>query len=206
MLGNEPQVLPAGPLPMVDEGLPAELLSRRPDLRLAELNLRQTLANVDAVRDSYYPTISLTGTLGAASSALGNLIANPAAVLGIGLSLPFLDLEAKRLDTQVARIQYETSVLQFRQTLYQALAEVESALSARLKLVEQVDLLTQIHAAARETERLYEIRYRTGVVALRIWLDAQESQRNAELMLAQAHLNQLKNLSTLYQVFGGDFF
>ncbi|MFJ2466770.1 efflux transporter outer membrane subunit [Pseudomonas sp. NPDC087615] len=204
ILGDEPQKLPDGELPSVQEGLPAALLGRRPDLRSAELALHQSLANVDVVRTSYYPNLSLTGALGSTSNSLADLLANPTATLGTGVSLAFLDLKAMRRDTQVAQVQYEASIIQFRQTLYQAFADVENALSSRAHLTEQAELQAQNLVAAREAERLYAIRYRAGAVALRMWLDAQESLRNAELLLAQARLSQLQNLNTLYLSLGGD--
>jgi len=204
VLGHEPQALPTTTLPVVEEGLPAELLRRRPDLRAAELSLRQSLASIDVVRTSYYPTLSLTGSIGASSPSLTNLLANPAAILGAGLSLPFLNLKAMRLNTELAQLQYDSAVIGFRKTLYQAFADVENALSARGQLAEQAALQTQNLTAAREAERLYEIRYRAGAVALRMWLDAQESHRTAELLWAQARLSQLQNFVTLYQALGGD--
>lgn len=204
VLGAEPGTLPTGPLPRVDEGLPAELLARRPDLRSAEWSLRQSLANVDVVRTSYYPNLSLTGTVGTSSTSLGNLLANPIATLGAGLTLPFLNLKEMRLNTEVARVQYETAVVNFRQTLYQAFADVENALSARTRLAEQSTLQEQSLVAAREAERLYEIRYRAGAVPLRTWLDAQESRRSAEINLAQVQLSRLQNQITLFQAMGGD--
>lgn len=204
VLGEEPQALPGGEPPAVDEGLPAELLGRRPDLRSAELSLRQSLANVDVVRTSYYPSLSLTGSVGTSSTSLGNLLANPVATLGAGLTLPFLDLKAMRLNTEIAQTQYETAVVNFRQTLYQAFSDVENALSARARLAEQAGLQAQNLAAAQEAERLYEIRYRAGAVPLRTWLDAQEARRGAELDLAQSRLGRLQNQVTLYQAMGGD--
>jgi len=204
VLGREPAALPAIALPVVDDGLPADLLGRRPDLRAAELRLRQSLANVDVVRTSYYPTLSLTGGVGSSSTSLGSVLANPVALLGAGLNLPFLDLKAMRLDTRVAQVEYESAVIGFRRALYQAFADVEDTLSARVRLAEQAELRAQNLAAAREAERLYEIRYRAGAVALRMWLDAQESHRTAELELAQTRLGQLQNFVTLYQAMGGD--
>ncbi len=204
VLGAEPQCLPEGEMPIVREGLPASLLARRPDLRSAELALRRSEANVDVVRTSYYPDFSLTGALGSASNSLSQLLANPAATLAGGVSLAFFDIEAMRRDTQVAQVQYASSTIQFRQTLYQAFADVENALSARAHLAEQAELQAQNLVAAREAERLYAIRYRAGAVALRMWLDAQESLRNAELLVAQVRLSQLQNLNTLYLALGGD--
>jgi NodT family efflux transporter outer membrane factor (OMF) lipoprotein len=204
LLGPEPQLLPDGELPAVDQGLPAELLGRRPDLRAAELVLRQSLANVDVVRSSYYPTLSLTGAVGTSSSSLGNLLANPIGTLGAGLTLPFLDLEAMQLNTAIAQSEYESAVITFRQTLYQAFSDTENALSARSQLAEQADYLRQNLVAAQQAERLYEIRYRAGGATLRNWLDAQEARRSAELSLAQVQLSRLQNQVTLFQAMGGD--
>lgn len=203
-VGQEPQALPSGALPAVQEGLPATLLSRRPDLLAAELNLRRSLAQVDIVRTRYYPSLAMTGALGISSISLGKVLRSPAAILGADLTLPFMDLKALRLDTKIAQAEYETAVIDFRQVLYQAFVDVENALSAREHLAEQADLQAQNLVAAREAERLYAIRYRAGAVALRTWLDAQESLRTAETMLAQARLSQLQNLNTLYLALGGD--
>src|SRR5690606_8527395 len=65
---GEAQRLPDTALPPVEAGLPASVLARRPDLRAAELRLRSSLATVDVTRTSYYPTLSLTGSLGGTSN------------------------------------------------------------------------------------------------------------------------------------------
>lgn len=200
---SAPQTLPAAPLPDVAAGLPAELLARRPDLRAAELRLRGTLASGDATRLSYYPQLSLTGALGGASSALGSVLANPVATLGAGLVLPFLNQTEMRISTAIAQADYERAVVTFRQTLYQALTDVDNALSARRQYAEQAAQLEQSLADARRAERLYEVRYRAGAVALKPWLDAQEKRRSAETALAENRLNRLVNHATLYQALGG---
>lgn len=200
---SAPQALPAAALPDVPAGLPAELLGRRPDLRAAELRLRESLANVDATRLSYYPQLSLTGTLGGSSASLGNVLSNPIGALGAGLVLPFLNRTQMEIDTAVARSDYEQSVVAFRQTLYQALTDVDNALSARRQYALQAEQLEQSLADARRAEQLYEVRYRVGAVALKSWLDAQEKRRAAETALAQNRLDRLTNHATLFQALGG---
>ncbi|MGA0569515.1 efflux transporter outer membrane subunit [Variovorax sp. VNK109] len=202
-LKAEPQQLDTQPLPEVAAGLPADLLGRRPDLRAAELRLRTTLASGDATRASYYPSLTLTGSLGTSSSSLLNLLSNPVATLGAGLALPFLRQTEMKLSNQLSQAQYEEAVVTFRQTLYQAFADVENALSSRKQLAEQGALLTQRLEAAREVERLYEVRYRAGAAPLRTWLDAQESRRAAELALSENRLSQYNALATLYKALGG---
>ncbi|AZY53575.1 efflux transporter outer membrane subunit [Bordetella avium] len=200
----DPQRLPQGMLPGVDAGLPAGLLGRRPDLRAAEARLRAAMATSDATRASYYPSLSLTGALGSASNSLGNLLANPVAALGSGLSLPFLNWNQMRLNLRIAEADYEILVAQFRQALYQAMADVENTLSARAQLARRARLLEAALEASRDAERLYEVRYRAGAVALRVWLDAQEKRRNAEIAVDDNRLQQLRNQVDVYQALGGD--
>lgn len=199
-----PAALPVQPLPALAAGLPAQLLARRPDLRAAELRLREALANVDLARLNYYPQLTLTGTLGSSSDALLRLLQNPVASLAGQLTLPFLQHTEMKLKVGVAQADYEQAVVNFRQSLYAALSEVENALSARRQYGEQVALLQRNLEAAMAAERLYELRYRAGSVTLQSWLDQQDKRRSAEVSLAQARLNQLKNQMTLYQALGGD--
>jgi NodT family efflux transporter outer membrane factor (OMF) lipoprotein len=199
----ERDALPRAPLPAVAAGLPAELLLRRPDMRAARLRLRQDLAEVDATRASYLPQLTLTGSLGTASVALTDLLSNPVGALGAGLVLPFLNFNEMRLATEVSRTQFEQDVVNYRQTLYQALSEVENALSARRNLAVQQQRLENTLAAARQAEQLFETRYREGAEALQSWIDAQEDRRAAEENLLQNRLDQLTNQVTLYQALGG---
>ncbi|MDR2326154.1 MAG: efflux transporter outer membrane subunit [Acidovorax sp.] len=201
--GGEPLALPSGPLPAVEAGLPAELLGRRPDLRAAELRLRAALASSDAATARYYPTLSLTGSLGGASKALLHLLSNPVAALGANMTLPFLNVGEMRLSTAIARTQYEEAVVNFRKSLYSALAETEKSLSARTQLLEQEQAQQRSLQESVAITRLYEARYRAGQVPLRAWLDAQERQRAAELALSALRLQQLQNQLTLYKVLGG---
>ena len=87
---NEAQRLPEGSLPTVPAGVPSELLARRPDVRASELRLRKSLAQVDATRTSYYPTLTLTGSVGGSSTALSKVLSDPIGTLGAGLVLPFV--------------------------------------------------------------------------------------------------------------------
>ena len=201
---SNPAALPSGDLPALQAGLPASLLARRPDLRAAELRLRQSFTRIDATRASYYPALSLTGSLGTSSTQLTNLLQNPVAALGLGVSLPFLQRANMQLNIQVSETQYEEAVLNFRQTLYTALGDVDNALSSRLQLALQAARLEESLQAARTAERLYEARYRAGAAALKAWLDAQEKRRSADIALADNRLSRLNNQLALYQALGGD--
>ena len=200
---QEPAHLPRIALPTIAAGLPADLLSRRPDLQASELRLRKTLASKDATKASYYPSINLTGNLGSTSTSLTNLLQNPALTLGASLSLPFLQYNDMKKDLAISDLDYEKSIIQYRQTLYQAFADVENALSARTELNKQVALQERNVQLAEKTERLTEVRYRNGAIALKNLLDAQETTRNARLSLIQTKQSQYNAYVTLMQSLGG---
>ena len=204
-MADLPNKLPPLSLPTVQAGLPADLLARRPDLRASELRLRKVLATRDATQASYYPSISLTGSLGTSSTNLSDILKNPVLALGAGVSLPFLNQAAMQRDIAIADSQYAEAIVNFRQTLYSALADVDNALSNQQQLQAQINAQQATLNAAQRSERLYRIQYDNGAVALKFVLDAQESRRQAENALAQIQLNQLNNRVTLYQALGGGF-
>ncbi|AYO55616.1 efflux transporter outer membrane subunit [Acinetobacter wuhouensis] len=200
---QEPKKLPRISLPNISAGLPADILSRRPDLKAAELRLRESLANKDATKASYYPSISLTGSLGSTSTSLANLLKNPALTLGASLSLPFLQYNDMQKDLKISELDYEKTIIQYRNTLYQAFADTENALSNRTELDKQVALQQRNLELAEKTERLTEVRYRNGAIALKSLLDAQETTRNARLSLVQTKQSQYNAYVTLMQALGG---
>lgn len=200
---DERMRLPDGALPAVPVGAPAELLTRRPDLRAAEARLRKTLSQVDATRAAAYPKLTLTGSVGGSSSELGRVLSDPVGTLGAGLLLPFVQWRDVQRNVDISRTDHELAVRGFRQAWYTALSEVDNALASRLRLAQQGERLQVAVNAAREGERLSEARYRAGAVPLKTWLDAQETRRQAENNLALNRFNRLEALVTLYQAAGG---
>jgi NodT family efflux transporter outer membrane factor (OMF) lipoprotein len=202
-LGIGPADLTGQTLPDVRAGAPVELLSRRPDLKAAEMRLRATLATGDATRASLYPDLVLTAAGGAVSPALGKLLDHPVGSLTGLVSFPFLDLPRHRLNNKVARADYEIAVIGFKTALFQALSDTDNALSNRTELIAQEASLTETLKAARIAERLYGIRYRTGLAPLRLWLEAQQNARSAQLALDGNRLAQLNNYAALSLALGG---
>jgi NodT family efflux transporter outer membrane factor (OMF) lipoprotein len=200
---EERPAVPDDPPPSVAAGMPATLLERRPDLRAAEMRLRESLAQSDATRLSFYPNLSLTGSLGTASTGLSEIVSNPLGSLAATLSIPFIQINQAHFATALAHTQYEKAVVIFRKTLLQALIDVDNALFARTQLAEKGAQLERSLESAKTAESLYEIRYRAGAVTLRAWLDAQESRRQAEVALASNHLLRFQNHVTLCQALGG---
>jgi NodT family efflux transporter outer membrane factor (OMF) lipoprotein len=191
-------------MPEIPAGLPVEILSRRPDLKAAELRLRKLLANTDAAKAGFYPTLSLTGSLGSSSTELANLLDNPFAAIASSITFPFLNWHKLSLQLDESKAEYEEAVINFRQTLYEAMKEVEDALSNRTNLMAQGRHLAQSYNSAKNVEHIYEVRYRSGAGTLKDWLDAQDTRRSAEQALAENRYNLLVNYVTLYKALGGE--
>lgn len=202
-MAAEPSTLPTQALPDVPAGLPAELLGRRPDLRAAEWRLRESLANVDVTRTGFYPTFSLTGSLGTTSSTLERVLSNPIAALGAGLTLPFIQWNTMQLQIKVSQTQYEENVVNFRKSLYTALSEVENALSARDQLTRESEQRVLSLAQAQRAESLLRSRYLAGAIDIQPWLQQQKSLRDSQAAEAQVRLNRLNNRMALYKALGG---
>ncbi|UXY14347.1 efflux transporter outer membrane subunit [Chitiniphilus purpureus] len=199
-------VMPALPQvqwPTVPAGLPSQLLARRPDLAASQARLAATLVDTEARRKQWLPTLSLTGSLGSTSSALADLVANPVAALGLGLTLPFVQWNEREVALKVSRADYELAVIAHRQAIHQALREVEDALATRSQLAADSERLQLQRDEAATAERLTGVRYRAGAVALDSWLSAQETLRAAERALLQHRYRRAANLATLYKALGG---
>lgn len=199
----EPAALPHRALPVVPAGLPADLLGRRPDLRAAECRLRESLANVDVARTRFYPSFTLTGSVGTSSASLERVLSNPIAALSLELALPFIQWNTMQLQIKVSRTQYEEAVVNFRQQLYTALGEVENALSARVQLEREGEQRTLSLLQAQRAEALARARFVAGATSVQPWLDEQQRLRDAQGTFALNRLNQLNNQMNLYKALGG---
>ncbi|MDN5369954.1 MAG: hypothetical protein PWP74_1262 [Shewanella sp.] len=195
--------LPEGAVPQIAAGIPADLLVRRPDVKAALYSLRAALASKDATFASYFPSLSLTGSVGDSSNELKELLRNPIGTLGAGLTLPFLQWQQMKINNKIADVDYQTAVVTYRKTLYQAFEDVDNAISARRQYAYQGEKLQLQYDAAAAAEKIYESQYRHGAIAIQNWLDAQETRRSAEESLLQNHYNLLTAQATLYQALGG---
>lgn len=195
--------LPTGELPKIHAGIPAQLLKRRPDVKSALYQLKSALASKDATDGAFFPQLSLTGAIGGTSEQLSNLLSNPIGTLGANLTLPFLNWNQMQLTRDISDVNYQTAVVNYRQTLYSAFEDVNNALSARINLRIQQDKLQQQFNNASEAESIYLSQYENGAISITDLLDAQENARNAKAALLENRYNQLVNLATVYQSLGG---
>ena len=207
-----PVDLPA-PLPLgaqqvpldLPAGLPSELLARRPDVRSAERQLLAANANIGAARAAFFPRISLTTTLGTASTELSSLFKGGTfALTGTAQLLqPIFDAGRNRANLDVAKVNRDIAVAQYEKSIQTSFREVSDALAGRATLGEQLRAQLAQTQALAVTYRLADLRYRAGAASYLDALDAQRSLFVAQQALVQTQALQLQNLVALYRVLGG---
>jgi multidrug efflux system outer membrane protein len=192
-------------MPEIAPGLPSELLTRRPDIRRDEARLAAANANVAVARAALFPSIRLTGSTGAQSSALQSLFDGPNLLANLGLSLTAPIFDGGRLANQreLAIAQQQELVQVYRSTVINALSEVEKALGQIESLEQQYKLKRTEVEQARVAFELSEVRYRIGAEDLMTVLDTQRSLSDADTALGQLKLQRLQATVTLYKALGG---
>jgi multidrug efflux system outer membrane protein len=184
-------------------GIPSEVLVRRPDVRQAEQQLVSAEANIGVARAAYFPSITLTSSLGTASGALRDLFSQSAWSIAGSALMPIFDAGRVRNNVDAAKANREIAVAQYEKVVQTAFKEVADALAGRATLDEQ--LRAQDAQAAAEATRLQlvDLSYRNGAASTLDLLDAQRSSFAAQQLALQVRLAQLQNQVQLYKVLGG---
>lgn len=192
-------------VPGLPEGLPSDLLVRRPDIAQAEHNLRAANANIGAARAAFFPRISLTSALGTASTSLSGLFEGGTKVWNVGAdaSLPIFDFGRNQANLDVAKADRDIAVANYQGAVRTGFREVADALAARSSLDDQVAAQSALVVATRESHDLAKARYDRGVDSYLQVLDAQRNLFAAESGLIALRQQRLINLVTLYKALGG---
>lgn len=213
LLGTAPPADLPPPLPLADQdngivldsGLPSDLLLVRPDILAAEEQLRAARANIGAARAAFFPSISLTGNAGFASSELGGLFGQDGFSWSFGpsISLPIFDWGAREANLDLAKAREVEQVALYEKAVQSAFREVSDALAGRRWLAEQVEAQEQGVAAQQRIARLARLRYREGVADYLAVLDAERSLFSAQQQLLITKRAMLQNGTTLFVSLGG---
>ncbi|MCX8475346.1 MAG: efflux transporter outer membrane subunit [Sphingomonas sp.] len=195
----------AGQFEALDPGLPSALLANRPDILQAEHQLRAANANIGAARAALFPSISLTGSGGVASTALSSLFDSPSRVWSFGLGglLSIFDWGRRRAQVDLSRAQRDELVALYQRTVQNAFREVADGLVGRQRLAEQIvaqEQAVRVQGRLAETSKL---RYDNGVSPYLEVLDAQRGLFAAEQALLQLRAAALQNGVSLYAALGG---
>lgn len=193
--------------PSAPKVLPSELLTRRPDIRAAEENLKSANAMIGVAKAAYFPSLSLSALIGLSSSNIDNLFNRHSRTYEIAksTSLPIFDFGATRANVKIAKIAKDQAMIQYALIVRAAFGDVVTALAA-------VDSSKWSYIAAEKNEsaiaramNLTEQRYNHGVAAYSGVLSAKESLLQAKLKTIDARLGRLEAAAGLFGALGGGY-
>lgn len=192
-------------VPDVPEGIPSDLLARRPDVRAAEGNLIAANANIGAARASYFPSIPLTASAGYASGALDNLFRGSSGVWAIGgqILAPIFEGGKIRAQNKQAEAAYREMLATYEKTVQGAFKEALDALAANRINREIFDSYKQQTAAMQRSYDLTKKQEDAGLIGVTDLLDVEENLLSAEMNLASARNDELAAIVNLSKALGG---
>jgi multidrug efflux system outer membrane protein len=211
LLGRNPGPIARGKtihelvLPPVPAGLPSDVLANRPDIRQAEQNLIAANAQIGAARALYFPTISLTGAFGFASSDLSNLFKGPSRTWSYAGSFagPIFTGGAIYGQVKQAEAVRKAALINYELAIQNAFADVEDALVAHSKLIGQVQAQERLVKAGSEYERLSRLQYNGGYSPYATVLQAEQQLFPSELNYARYRASLFISLVNIYKAVGG---
>lgn len=192
-------------IPNVPEGLPSDLLARRPDVRSAEGSLIAANANIGAARAAYFPSIPLTASAGYASGALNNLFTGSSGVWAIGgqLLAPIFEGGKIRAQNKQAEAQYREMLATYEKTVQGAFKEALDALSANRINREIFESYNQQTVAMQRSYDLTKKQEDAGLIGVTDLLSVEENLLSAEMNLASARNDELAAVVNLSKALGG---
>jgi multidrug efflux system outer membrane protein len=195
--------LPLPPVPPA--GLPSSLLEARPDLRQAEEELVANNARIGVAKAAMYPTISLTGGLGAESRQLSDLFSGGARTwnLGLGLLLPIFDAGANEARVDQATARQKQALASWQKAIQTAFKEVNDALVGLRENAEAETAQDARVAAAEQVLKLAQTRYEAGYSGYLEVLDAQRTVNDARLSHIVTRQSRLAATVDLFKALGG---
>lgn len=197
------------PQPVMFEvnALPANLLTRRPDLAIDERNLAEASANVGVAKAQLYPSLTLSGSIGYRRTNFSGVVTRTDSwSYGPSLKLPIFDGGTLRADLAEARANFDSLMATYKQDVRKALKEVEQAL---INLDSATRRSRSEEASAQQYNQYFqaaELNWKSGGLDLLSLEDARRQKINAELNVVTQQKNRVLQWIALYKAFGGDWY
>lgn len=202
--GPSPEaVLPANAPPHWHLAEPADVLARRPDVQRARLGVDAALARLHASEADRYPRLSFSAALSTGGTQARDWLAQPLANFGANLVVPLIDWQRLSLQRDGARSELDTAALTLRDTLYKALADIETQRIEAERLAQQLAANEGQLKEAVDNERLAALRYEVGAISRADWLQTRSAVLDAEQGRIRLRLQQWVRQAALFKALGG---
>lgn len=193
-------------LKQVPVGYPSTMVSRRPDVKSAELSLTIANAKVGVAKASLYPSLSITASAGLNSFKASNWFNMPASLFGVvagGITQPLLQGRQLKTQYELAKIDREKTVIQFRQSVLNAVTEVSDELVKIEKLKQQYDISKDKVNTLQQAVKNANLLFKSGMANYLEVITAQSNSLQSELELTTIKTAQLNATVELYRALGG---
>ena len=189
----------------IPDGLPAELLLRRPDIQEAEQNLIAMNAQIGVARAQLFPSISLTSYLGSESISLSNLFTGSAGIFqfATNVSQPIFNADRIKLGVKAAEARRDQALAQYKQAVASAFADVRNALFAQESARQTLTVENSRSKALSKAYKQAELRYQVGISSRLEFLDTERNYLQAELNRINAEYSQRTAVANVFKALAG---
>jgi multidrug efflux system outer membrane protein len=189
----------------IPDGLPAELLLRRPDIQEAEQNLIAMNAQIGVARAQLFPSISLTSYLGSESISLSNLFTGSAGIFqfATNVSQPIFNADRIKLGVKAAEARRDQALAQYKQAVASAFADVRNALFAQESAHQTLTVESSRSKALSKAYKQAELRYQAGISSRLEFLNTERNYLQAELNRINAEYAQRTAVANVFKALAG---
>lgn len=185
--------------------VPLAVLANRPDLNASQYRLEKAFKNLQAEEKNWYPGISIQGAIDSSSNRARSTFDVPYAFGSVAVSLPFLDWSRVKNRVDISEADYQTAVVDFRDTLNRALNEVAYYYYAYQKSVQIFDNTKLNHDRAREIASYYKLRYDMGKAEYKDYLEALNTEQALQKDLVAQKYQVIKYENYIYKAMAGRY-
>jgi multidrug efflux system outer membrane protein len=198
--GSLPTVIPEIPV-----GLPADVLERRPDIASTERAVALANNQIGVAKAAWFPSLRLTAARGWESTTTANLFDAPSVMwsIGIGLAQTIFDGGRNQARIEYAKASHEVATAKYRQTVLNALQEVEDGLSTGRSLTDSLRNIQAAEAYSAKAAKIIEDRYQGGVASVLELISARQALLDNQRQLQAITGQQLVNAVLLIKSLGG---
>lgn len=185
---------------IVPANLPSSVLKNRPDILMAEDNLKMANANIGLANSMFFPTISLTGTVGGVSMALQNLfnVGTGFWMVQAAANMPVLNASSFE-EVKAAKGGYYVAYYSFMQTAKSAFSDVDNSLTNKQNMDKVYAETYKSYQYANDYYKVNQVQFKAGNSPMNNVLQAKLNLDNAGLSLLQAKSQQLDAIVEVYQ-------
>lgn len=189
----------------VDTNVPVSAIANRPDVVARLSRLQSAFKTLTATEKSWFPTLTLGGTISGSARSASNIGNNPIANGMFSFDLPFLDWNRVKNNVKISEADYTTARINYEQTITAALNEIDSYYYTYNQARSSLGLLEQTYEKNRKISTYYQNRYNQGVAEFRDWISAMNTELSSQISVLNQKYMILTNENLVYQAMAGKY-